>query len=486
MRSLLLVLSSIVGILGSFSPVEATEVVVAAGGPTRAGVPACPPDALLVGVDAASGRLLCNDGFVTPPNNNLWIVGEVADGPGRSVFSVWPPPPAPGVIDQRVAHAYAGSPMHSCAPGMFMTGFAAAPNVFLCARFASMANTLPNYLRRHFITHPTPRGGVPACPRGSALVGVHVANGTFLCTEFAPCNQPSHCPAGNVCERRSFALDPPDDPLFGGRVPGVCRPSGTLTLFEENGCRGNQVGWLTDRSANVVNLSAREGRTADSGPRALAGGYKNDKARSLQLSQVSAGAMIRVYDNSQGNLDDDFSEMLVRRATSAGHCINTFQFLDHNTLEDGFVSGVYTGFGADLDGKVSLVEVQTAILSNGGECLDVNQVDATVQLFRCHHGPNQRWTQGSNGTVQGINHWCLEAIPDDVLGWAPGGPRTARLQVSGCNGGPVQLWTRTPSQELRVFSDMCLDVGGVGTGDGTPVQVAPCNGSANQKWLATF
>ena len=109
MRALLLVLSSIVGILGSFSPAEATEIIVPAGSLTRAGVPACPQDALLVGVDAASGRLLCNNGFVTPPTNDLWIVGEVADGPGSG--SVWPP--APGFINLQVAHAYTGSPMHS-------------------------------------------------------------------------------------------------------------------------------------------------------------------------------------------------------------------------------------------------------------------------------------------------------------------------------------------------------------------------------------
>jgi Ricin-type beta-trefoil lectin domain len=66
------------------------------------------------------------------------------------------------------------------------------------------------------------------------------------------------------------------------------------------------------------------------------------------------------------------------------------------------------------------------------------------------------------------------------------GPRSARLQVGLCTGADNQLWTRTTSQELRMFSDMCMDVTGGGNADNTPIQIFPCHGGANQRWLAGF
>jgi hypothetical protein len=56
------------------------EVVVPPGGPTRMGIPACPPNAVVVGFDAATGRLLCETGFFAEGGAS-WI--ESGNG-GRS------------------------------------------------------------------------------------------------------------------------------------------------------------------------------------------------------------------------------------------------------------------------------------------------------------------------------------------------------------------------------------------------------------------
>jgi hypothetical protein len=78
----------------------AEELVVPPGGPTRMGVPACPPNALAAGFDAATGRLLCDNGFITPGAPSSWIVDEALDAPGATSFTVFPQP----MTTDRVAH----------------------------------------------------------------------------------------------------------------------------------------------------------------------------------------------------------------------------------------------------------------------------------------------------------------------------------------------------------------------------------------------
>ncbi len=431
------------------------EVVVPAGGPTCMGVPACPQHAVVTGFDPASNSLLCNTGFAG--DTASWINGETVDAPnGR--FNIWPPDQNTGVY-----HRYTGSPMHWCGPGQFMTGFSGATNSFLCAHFGGI-----DTLRRLFVTRPVRRAGVPACPRGAALVGIHLANGSYLCADLAHCGDATHCPIGAACETRSIPPRNEEDRLLG---PGICRPSGSLGFHKRNGCHGDSAGSLTDRSGNTVDFT---------GPDA----FDNDAARSLRLDRVSAGTIIRIFDNSSGHRNDDFSEIQVRATTPSSYCVPTFEFAD-GAFSDGFITARYHDDG-NLDGKVSRVEIATAILGSGGKCLDVNQNDHTAQLFPCHMGPNQSWTQLPNGTIRGLNGLCLEARATDVQAWGPTGPRSAQLIVNPCTGADNQLWTHTTSQEFRLYSDMCMDIRGGGNADNTPIQIHPCHGGANQKWLASF
>ncbi|TXL81906.1 ricin-type beta-trefoil lectin domain protein [Vineibacter terrae] len=440
------------------SPGWAVEVVVPAGSTVRLGVSACPLHAIVTGFDAASNSLLCDTGYVG--NGPGWITGEAVDAPAGGRFNVWPPDANTGIY-----HRYTGSPMHWCGSGQFMTGFGAATNSFLCASFGRI-----DTLRRLFVTQPVRRAGVPACPLGAALVGIHLANGSFLCADLAHCSPATTCPATGVCETRSIPLRDDDNGLNG---PGICRPSGNVQFHKRNGCHGDSAGRLTDRSGNTVDFTDSASDTFD-----------NDDARSLRLDRVSAGTIIRVFDNSGGRRNDDFSEIQVRATTSSSYCVPTFEFAD-GAFSDSVITARYNDQG-NLDGKVSRVEIATAIVGTGGKCLDINQNDATVQLFPCHMGANQSWIQLPNGTIRGWNGLCLEARASDVQAWGPTGSRSARLIVGSCTGSDNQLWTHSTSQEFRLYSDMCMDITGGGNADNTPIQIYPCHGGANQRWLASF
>lgn len=77
----------------------------------------------------------------------------------------------------------------------------------------------------------------------------------------------------------------------------------------------------------------------------------NDEARSLILYDVPAGAVLRLYDNSEGNREDDWVEILVKRPISE-KLIRTFE----QSFEDDDVRMTYFRNNG-LDGKVSRLEV---------------------------------------------------------------------------------------------------------------------------------
>ncbi|MGI5191914.1 ricin-type beta-trefoil lectin domain protein [Promicromonospora sp. CA-289599] len=56
------------------------------------------------------------------------------------------------------------------------------------------------------------------------------------------------------------------------------------------------------------------------------------------------------------------------------------------------------------------------------------------------------------------------------------------VQLWDCWGGSNQRWTDTAGKELKVYGDKCLDAYGHGTSNGTQVVIWDCNGQANQQW----
>ncbi|MFD6953758.1 RICIN domain-containing protein, partial [Nocardiopsis sp. NPDC060348] len=83
-------------------------------------------------------------------------------------------------------------------------------------------------------------------------------------------------------------------------------------------------------------------------------------------------------------------------------------------------------------------------------------------------------TGGGTGTITASNGICL-----DVAG-AQTGDGTP-IQLAHCNGNQAQQWTVGADGTVRAFGK-CLDVAGGGTAAGTAVQLWECNGTGAQRW----
>jgi lysophospholipase L1-like esterase len=56
------------------------------------------------------------------------------------------------------------------------------------------------------------------------------------------------------------------------------------------------------------------------------------------------------------------------------------------------------------------------------------------------------------------------------------------VQLWDCWGGSNQRWTYTAGKQLMVYGNKCLDAYGQGSSNGTTVVIWDCNGQANQQW----
>ena len=438
----------------------AAEIIDGNNPPTvRNNMHSCPPGYIMTGVNVAANQLLCTGPFAH--GSGFLTVNEVVNA-GAQTTNQWPPDAV-----TRAAHNYSGVTMHWCGPNKFMTGVHVLNNTFNCTEFDT--GNSRNYTRRlgHLtVDTGTTRNGVRACPRGTVMVGAHFTNNAFLCAELPFCEDTSHCPgASDVCEFSSVTC-----PSCIGPVTGVCRRQGTLTFREGNSCTEDTVGWMTDRSGS----SATDGSTN--------GGFENDEARSLSLSNVKAGTIIRLYDSSSGSQSDDWTQIFVKSAFAG--CVNTFEsdfqssaiVMDHHPVDN-------------LDGKVSLVTTRSALIDFAGRCVDVNQNNNNAQIFDCHAGPNQSWIYGVDGEIRGVNDLCLEANNTEIQSWpslTTGQVRRAAVRVAACNGGVHQKWSVTEAGQIRMFSDMCLDIVGGSSSNQAGLQIYPCHGGQNQRWLSSF
>lgn len=443
---------------------RAGEIIDGNNPPTvRNNMHSCPRGYIATGVHVGNNQLLCLGLFSDP-------AGFMTTGESVVSSNFWPPDSV-----TRAAHGYSSAlpSIPWCGPDRYVTGVHVANRQLNCAQFPSGSNR--NYTPRlgHIVvdygTNPTQRSNMHACPRGFVLVGANFDNNTFLCAELPFCQEASHCPgslAGEVCEFQSIACD--EDCLF--TTTGVCRRQGQLSFREDNGCVEDFVGWLTERSGNLVNFTNNDA-------------FTNDEARSLSLSNVRAGTIIRVYDNSAGSTNDDWTQIFAKTNISST-CVGTFQTssdtpslrIDHHRVDN-------------LDGKVSRVDVRSAIIDFGGRCVDVNMNNNAAQIFDCHAGPNQSWIYEADGEIRGINGLCLEANSSEIHTWPnlpAGQSRRAAVRVANCNGSVHQKWTVTEAGQLRMFADMCLDIVSGTSQNNAALQIFPCNGGQDQRWLSSF
>ena len=421
----------------------------------------CPRGAIVTGVHVNNNQLLCLGHFADP-------AGFLTTGETVTSGLQWPPDSV-----TRAAHAYPGPAIPWCGPDRYVTGVHVANRSFNCSQFPTAGNR--NYTPRlgHIVvdygTSPTVRQNMHACPRGFVMVGANFDTNTFLCAELPFCQESAHCPGGSngeVCEfnstgcATSACISP---------TTGVCRRQGQLSFREDNGCVQDFVGGLTDRSANLVDFTNHDA-------------FTNDEARSLQLSNVRAGTIIRVYDSPSGATNDDWAQIFVKNTTTT--CVGTFQ----TALDTAFVK-VDSHPVNGLDGKVSRVDLRSAILDDAGRrCLDVNMNNNAAQLFDCHAGPNQSWIYEVDGEIRGINNLCLEANSAEIHTWPnlTAAQRRAAVRVANCNGSVHQKWTVTEAGQLRMFADMCLDITNGTSQNNAAVQLAPCSGAQRQRWLSSF
>ena len=120
-----------------------------------------------------------------------------------------------------------------------------------------------------------------------------------------------------------------------------------------------------------------------------------------------------------------------------------------------------------------------AITGYGGKCVDVagaNSANGTaIQLYDCNGTAAQKWTIGTDGTVQALGK-CL-----DVTG--AGTANGTQTQLYDCNGTNAQKWTAGANSTLvNTGSGKCLDATGPSSANGTRLQIWTCGTGANQQW----
>ncbi|WP_275006137.1 family 16 glycosylhydrolase [Promicromonospora iranensis] len=81
------------------------------------------------------------------------------------------------------------------------------------------------------------------------------------------------------------------------------------------------------------------------------------------------------------------------------------------------------------------------------------------------------------GTVTGSNGICLDVAGAATANGTP-------IQLARCNGNAAQQWTVGSDGTVRALGK-CLDVAGGGTAAGTAVQLWDCNGTGAQQWSHT-
>jgi hypothetical protein len=132
------------------------------------------------------------------------------------------------------------------------------------------------------------------------------------------------------------------------------------------------------------------------------------------------------------------------------------------------------------------------INQNGSSCASAagwNAANgAVVQPWTCGRPQtNQEW-QFQPATTSGFYDVVSRNAPSKV--WDVVGLGTAngtRIELAGSSGGANQAWQPVPLgngyyQLVGLQSGRCLDAGGASTGSGAELRIWDCNGSASQAW----
>ena len=177
-----------------------------------------------------------------------------------------------------------------------------------------------------------------------------------------------------------------------------------------------------------------------------------------QLRISNTGAWSIAKDTSAGTLSTLLS------GTHAALALNSW-----HTVSLGFSGDRIT---ATLDG--------TALGATNDSSYTTGQVGIGVVGYQTDQFDNLSVTANPPGNVGGILKGQESGLCADVPGASQA--NGTRIALWDCNGGGNQQWEATPSKQLMVYGDKCLQPTGSATADGTAVEIDDCTGSAAQQW----
>ncbi|MEV6608819.1 ricin-type beta-trefoil lectin domain protein [Kutzneria sp. NPDC051319] len=205
------------------------------------------------------------------------------------------------------------------------------------------------------------------------------------------------------------------------------------------------------------------------------------------------GAWSIVSGDTSGTLTTLASGTTTALGTNAWHTLSvTFQGSTITGSVDGHTAGTATdgrwtngqagigvvGYATDQFDNLAITPgagspARQGPITSGmaGKCA---RAGAQVALATCDGSAAQTWTVRNGSLVN--SGQCMDVTG---LGTANG----TLVELWDCNGGGNQQWTQAADGSLRsVQSGKCLDDPGFSTTDGTQLEIWDCNGGANQRW----
>jgi hypothetical protein len=163
-----------------------------------------------------------------------------------------------------------------------------------------------------------------------------------------------------------------------------------------------------------------------------------------------------------------------------GHAVKASPGARKSTASKGSTLKPPTRHSSGQTTTFSKATIPTATIVSyaSGKCIDVTnegQTGVPIQIWDC--GPVtdwKRWAFYSDGTIRSQGH-CMTV--------AGGSGNGTPIEVMPCNGGSSQRFNLNNAHDLvNVAADKCVDVKDKQTANGTKLQLWSCGGTSNQKW----
>ncbi len=221
--------------------------------------------------------------------------------------------------------------------------------------------------------------------------------------------------------------------------------------------------------------------------------YRDFNAASTQIADrnesAKNSACRRMAKGNPSYQCDEFPFASTKEGAGSGENFSVRYVPDSANLSAGGKLSAWYAQDRILDGDKFQVHIEnhgkivpgSLISMDSGRALDVGgwSAGAAVQIWDFWGGPNQDFTFNDDNELRVYGNNCL-----DGGAGTPGTP----VKSQPCSGAQSQKWVggvNIPTSAPMVFhvpSGLCLEVGGWGTANGSPVTLWDCHGGANQKW----